>query len=402
MPFPEYAPPLTLYIHFPWCVKKCPYCDFNSHETAGGEPAEGEYLDALIRDLAFELPRIGERSISSVFIGGGTPSLISARGMDRLLTLLRSRLNLNSETEITLKANPGAAETERFRDYRQSGINRLSIGVQSFDDGKLESLGRIHSAAGARQAIDMAQQAGFENINIDLMYGLPGQSVADAQQDLQTAVACAVTHISRYQLTLEPNTRFYKHPPVLPDEDECWIMQSRGDALLNYAGFLQYEISAYALSGRRCLHNLNYWEFGDYLGIGAGAHGKITDTVTGVVNRHARHRLPAQYMHGAGSSAVIVQESTLTDRDLILEFMMNTMRLTDGVPVRLFRERTGVSIGGAEQQIQQAEQRGLLARDIHSLRSTQLGRRYLNDLLQLFMDDHEAGSIVDSAGINKR
>jgi oxygen-independent coproporphyrinogen-3 oxidase len=398
MPLLEQPPPLALYIHFPWCVKKCPYCDFNSHETTGGESTEADYLDALLRDLEFELPRIGERSIISIFIGGGTPSLISARGMDRLLTLLRSRLHLNGEAEITLEANPGTAEAARFRDYRLAGINRLSIGVQSFDDGKLKSLGRIHNAAEARQAIDMARQVGFDNINIDLMYGLPGQSVTDAQQDLQTAVACAASHISRYQLTLEPNTRFYKYPPVLPDEDDCWTMQTRGDALLSHAGFLQYEISAYALNGHRCLHNLNYWEFDDYLGIGAGAHGKITDAETGVVKRYARHRLPAQYVQGAGSGAVIVQQRTLTDRDLILEFMMNTMRLTDGVPVPLFRARTGLSMRGAEQQLQQAEQRGLLDRDFRGLRSTQLGRRYLNDLLQFFMDDHGAGNITDSAG----
>jgi len=387
MPLFEQPPPLALYIHFPWCVKKCPYCDFNSHEAPRDGLAEHDYLEALIRDLEFELPRIEGRGIISVFIGGGTPGLISARGLERLLTTLRSRLGISSETEVTLEANPGTAEAVRFRDYHQAGINRLSIGVQSFDDDKLKSLGRIHSAAEARQAIDMAHQTGFDNINIDLMYGLPGQSTADARRDLHAAAASAVTHISRYQLTLEPNTLFYKHPPVLPDEDLCWTMQDRGDAMLHRHGYSQYEISAYALPGFRCLHNLNYWEFGDYLGIGAGAHSKITDTAAGIINRYARHRLPVQYMQGAGNSGVIVQDRKLTERDLILEFMMNAMRLTDGVPARLFRERTGMSLKDAVPELLLGEQQGLIARDSHTLASTALGRRYLNNLLQLFMAD---------------
>lgn len=402
MPVIEQPPPLSLYIHFPWCVRKCPYCDFNSHEAAPAGFVEADYVDALVRDLEFELPRIWGRRISSVFIGGGTPSLLSTRGVNSLLAALQSRLNIHAATEITLEANPGSAETVRFTDYRQAGINRLSIGVQSFADVRLQALGRIHTGTEARRAIDMARQAGFDNINIDLMYGLPGQSAADAHRDLQTAVACAVTHISRYQLTLEPNTVFYRHPPALPDEDACWDMQARGDALLKDCGYCQYEISAYALNGYRCRHNLNYWEFGDYLGIGAGAHGKITDPAASVITRYARHRLPVQYMQRAGAVAVIVQENKLTRRDLILEFMMNTLRLTDGVPVRMFRERTGMPLSAAEPALLVAEQRGLIARDGHTLRSTAPGRRYLNDLLQLFMEDRGADITAEITGTNSR
>lgn len=398
MPVFKQVLPLALYIHFPWCVRKCPYCDFNSHESGSGDIAESAYIDALVRDLEFELPRIRGRRVISVFIGGGTPSLLSAGGANRLLTVLASHLDIHSTTEITLEANPGTAEAVRFRDYRQAGINRLSIGVQSFDDDRLKALGRIHTGTEARQAVAMAQQAGFDNINIDLMYGLPGQSAADAQRDIQTAVACAVTHISRYQLTLEPNTVFYSHPPVLPNEDACWDMQIRGDALLNECGYYQYEISAYALGGQRCVHNLNYWEFGDYLGIGAGAHGKITNPAASNISRYARHRMPAQYMQKAGAAAVIVQERKLARRDLILEFMMNAMRLTDGVPDHLFKERTGMPLSETEPALLLAEQRGLISRDMHMLGSTQPGRRYLNDLLQLFMDEHGSEITAEITG----
>ena len=385
----EQLPPLSLYIHIPWCVSKCPYCDFNSHEAGEGDIAETAYIDALVRDLEFELPRIWGRRIISVFIGGGTPSLLSAMGVKRLASVLNSYLNLSPGIEITLEANPGTAEAGRFSAYREAGINRLSIGIQSFDDEKLEALGRIHSAVEARRAIDMAQKAGFNNINIDLMYGLPGQSAAAAQDDLETATACGATHISRYQLTLEPNTVFYKTPPHLPAEDECWTIQMEGDLLLRERGYAQYEISAYAKDGRCCTHNLNYWEFGDYLGIGAGAHGKLTDPETGSITRYSRHRLPFQYMRRAGGGNVIVREQKLTQEDLVLEFMMNTMRLTDGIPVRLFRERTGLPLSEAGYGLQAAEQRGLIARDTHKLGATELGRRYLNDLLQLFMVEND-------------
>lgn len=390
----EQLPPLSLYIHIPWCVRKCPYCDFNSHEAVKGEITEIPYIDALVRDLEFELPRIWGRRIISVFIGGGTPSLLSALGIKRLISVLNSHLNISPGIEITLEANPGTAETGRFSAYRDSGINRLSIGIQSFEDDKLMALGRIHTATEARRAIDMAQKAGFDNINIDLMYGLPGQSAAAALDDLETASTCGATHISRYQLTLEPNTVFYKHPPPLPAEEECWKMQTQGDRLLHQRGYSQYEISAYALDGRRCTHNLNYWEFGDYLGIGAGAHGKITNPDTGSITRYARHRLPLQYMEKAGRYDVIVQEKKLTGADIILEFMMNTMRLTDGVPICLFRERTGLPPSAARHGLQEAEQRGLITRDTDKLGATELGRRYLNELLQLFMaeDDVKAAA----------
>ena len=389
MTMPAQHPPLALYIHFPWCERKCPYCDFNSHETARGGFAEDDYLDALIRDLEFELPRVTGRRIISMFFGGGTPSLISSQGMNRLLASLRSLLQLGPEAEITLEANPGSAEARRFRDYRRAGINRLSIGVQSFDDARLKSLGRIHTARQARRAIVMAHEAGFENINLDLMYGLPGQSPVAARQDLLTALECEVAHISRYQLTVEPNTVFYSQPPELPDEDLCWTMQEEGNALLQDRGYRQYEISAYAVEGRRCLHNLNYWEFGDYLGIGAGAHTKLTDVGTGSARRYARHRLPVQYMQAAGGASVIVREQEISGRELLLEFMMNTMRLSDGVPAALLAARSGIPMAVAERDLQKAEQRGLIARESCRLASTALGRRYLNDLLQIFLDSRD-------------
>lgn len=384
----EQLPPLSLYIHFPWCVRKCPYCDFNSHEAGKGDIDEKSYIDALVRDIEFELPRVWGRRIISVFIGGGTPSLLSAMAVKRLAAVLSSHFILPPGIEISLEANPGAVEAGRFSAYREAGVNRLSIGVQSFNDERLKALGRIHTALEARRAFDMALKAGFENINIDLMYGLPGQSAADARYDLDAATTCGVSHISRYQLTLEPNTVFYKHPPRLPAEDECWTMQAQGDLLLQQRGFSQYEISAYARNGRRCIHNLNYWEFGDYLGIGAGAHGKITDPKTGSITRYIRHRMPVSYMHKAGAYDVIIQEKKLTRSDILLEFMMNTMRLTDGVPVSLFRERTGLPVSIAESGLREAEQRGLIAREIHKLGATELGRRYLNDLLQHFMEEN--------------
>jgi len=310
-------PPLSLYIHFPWCVRKCPYCDFNSHETRPGHDKETSYIDALIRDIEFESPHIRGRSIISVFIGGGTPSLMSPRGLARLLSALHSCLDIQPGAEITLEANPGTVEAGRFSAYRESGINRLSIGIQSFNDEKLAALGRIHNAGEAHRAIDMAREAGFDNINIDLMFGLPGQGIEEALEDVRTALEFGVIHISRYQLTLEPNTVFFKFPPGLPHEDDCWKMQEQGIRLLQEQGFSHYEISAFASTDYRCLHNLNYWEFGDYMGVGAGAHGKITDADTGNITRYTRHHIPEGYMQLAGDASVIVHEKKLNSPDRI-------------------------------------------------------------------------------------
>ncbi len=390
MPVFEQIPPLALYIHFPWCVRKCPYCDFNSHEAGHGADAESAYIDALIRDLEFELSRVWGRRIISIFIGGGTPSLISAKGLERLLLVLQSYFNLHSGIEFTLEANPGTTDIARFSAYREAGVNRLSIGIQSFDNEKLTALGRIHNGDEARRAIDMAHEAGFTNVNVDLMYGLPGQGISEANHDLNTALEYGVTHISRYQLTLEPNTVFFKDPPVLPHEDDCWEMQEQGILLLQEQDYGQYEISAYALKGHRCAHNLNYWEFGDYLGIGAGAHGKISDPVSGNITRYSRHRLPERYMQLAGDAAAIVREQKLNNHDIVLEFMMNTLRLTEGFQPELFQDRTGMPLSQAEPALLLARERGLIECNPNTIRATPRGRRYLNDLLQLFMQEETA------------
>ena len=382
--------PLALYIHFPWCVRKCPYCDFNSHAVVNNVVPGNDYVDALIRDLEFELPRIWGRSISSIFMGGGTPSLFSAEAIGRLLSILRTHLNLAPGCEITLEANPGTAEAARFCGYRETGINRISIGVQSFADPILRRLGRVHNGEQAIFAIELARQAGFENINLDIMYGLPGQSVADAIQDLEIAVGFNTTHLSWYQLTIEPNTVFYSDPPQLPDEDLLWDMQHEGSHCLAGHDFQQYEVSAYARGRSFCNHNLNYWRFGDYLGIGAGAHGKITDRATGTINRYARHRIPETYQRLAGKPEAIVSQQQLSVADTLLEFMMNAMRLTEGVTTELFTEHTGLSIDAAARKLQQARDRNLIDYDSKHIKPTELGRRYLNDLLQIFMHDTPA------------
>jgi oxygen-independent coproporphyrinogen-3 oxidase len=381
----EQTIPLSLYIHLPWCVKKCPYCDFNSHEAGQGAIQDEAYVDALIADLEFELPRIWGRRIISLFIGGGTPSLFSAAALDRLLKAIQARLNFSSGIEITLEVNPGTAEAKKFKDYRQIGINRLSIGVQSFNDEKLNSLGRIHSSKEAVNAIAMAREAGFDNINLDLMFGLPKQNANDAIRDLLMAIDQGPEHISLYQLTIEPNTLYYSHHPDLPDEDLSWTMQQQGLQQLNNNGFGQYEISAYAKDQHQCIHNLNYWQFGDYLGLGAGAHGKLTDITNGTINRYARKRLPESYLQDAGKEEVITENRCLAVDDIVLEFMMNVLRLKEGVPLSLFNERTGLPFSTAEDRLRPAEAKGLVEWDSDTLKPTTNGQRYLNDLLQLFM-----------------
>lgn len=381
--------PLSLYIHFPWCVRKCPYCDFNSHEVRGELP-EAAYIDALLLDLQQDLPLVWGRLIESVFIGGGTPSLISAEGLERLLSSLRALLGLTPACEITLEANPGTVEQERFAEYRAAGVNRLSIGVQSFDDAKLEALGRIHRRDEALRAAEAAHAAGIDNFNLDLMFGLPGQDEAQAEADLQQAIALSPAHISWYQLTLEPNTVFAHQPPVLPDDDLLWSMQQRGQETLAAAGYGQYEVSAYAQEGKRCRHNLNYWNFGDYLGIGPGAHAKITHPAEGRVERLWKQRQPQAWLTQAATPAVIAGRCDLNRGDLALEFMMNALRLVEGFASGLFQEHTGLPIIVLEESLREAQQRGLLDWQLQHIVPTERGRNHLNELLQLFMPEEEA------------
>jgi oxygen-independent coproporphyrinogen-3 oxidase len=371
-------PPLALYAHLPWCVRKCPYCDFNSHERGDALP-EREYVDALLADLEAMLPAVWGRRLRSVFIGGGTPSLFSPEAIDRLLAAVRARMPLEPEAEVTLEANPGTAEAGRFRGYRAAGVNRLSLGIQSFDDEKLRVLGRIHSAAEARRAIDMAQ-ASFANVNLDLMYGLPGQTLEEARADLEAALAFGTAHLSAYQLTLEPNTVFYRRPPPLPAHDACADMQLMVEELAGASGLEHYETSAFARPGMRCRHNLNYWEFGDYLGLGAGAHGKLS--FADRVVRHERARQPREYMAAAGAA----QEKVIAPRELPFEFMLNALRLVEGVPAELFGQRTGLDASVIARRLALAAERGLLAADPRRIRPTPRGRLFLNDLLQLFLD----------------
>lgn len=376
--------PLAVYVHLPWCLRKCPYCDFNSHAVPDALP-EGHYIDALLADLQSELPRIWGRRIESVFIGGGTPSLFSPRALDRLLDGLRALLPLRPDTEITLEANPGTFEQERFSEFRAIGISRLSIGVQSFDDDLLERLGRVHNGTEARRAAEIAHRAGFDNFNLDLMFALPGQDRRLAQSDLHTALALEPTHLSYYQLTLEPNTLFAHAPPALPDEDEAWWIQEAGQGLLAARGYTQYEVSAYAKPGRRCRHNLNYWEFGDYLGLGAGAHGKLSDTATGRIERRWKQRQPERYMEQALGGDATAGTRDIDARERVFEFMLNALRLTDGFESRLFEARTGLPLAQAEPVLEQAMMRELIERDDDGIRPTTLGRRFLDELTGMFL-----------------
>jgi oxygen-independent coproporphyrinogen-3 oxidase len=378
-------PPLALYVHWPWCVKKCPYCDFNSHE-AKAEIDEAAYLAALIADLEAALPQIWNRPVISIFIGGGTPSLMSARTADALLSAIRMRLPVQPEAEITLEANPGTAEAGKFKGFREAGVNRLSLGIQSFNDEKLKALGRIHDSREARQAIDLALTH-FSRVNIDLMYALPQQSFAEAEHDIDTAIASGVSHVSAYHLTLEPNTPFHHTPPPLPDDDIAADMQEMIEAKLAAAGFVHYETSAFAKAGEQCRHNLNYWTFGDYLGIGAGAHSKLSNHAE--IWREARHRHPRAYMQGAGAvqGDFISTRQTISATDLPGEFMMNVLRLNDGFRLHLFAERTGLPLAAIEKSALAARREGLLETLGDTLRPTLQGRRFLNQLLGRFLAD---------------
>ena len=374
--------PLSLYVHLPWCIRKCPYCDFNSHEIKNGSFPEREYVDAVVRDLKFSADLFRGRKLESVFLGGGTPSLMSVAGIGAILEAVDAVCGLPAGTEITLEANPGAADSRRFAGYCNLGINRLSIGAQSFDNHKLAAMGRIHDAGEARSAVAAAAGAGFTDINIDLMYGLPGQSPQEALSDLTAAVSLEPAHISWYQLTIEPNTVFHAKPPPLPGDDLTWEMQTRGADYLAGQGYRQYEVSAWSRPDSECRHNLNYWEFGDYIGAGAGAHGKITN---GTVTRQSRLRVPQSYMRAAGSDAAIAAQRTLVEQDLILEFMLNALRLKNGAPLSRFSARTGLAPARVQAQVDAARADGLLEHEPGLLKATQKGARYLNDLLQYFM-----------------
>jgi putative oxygen-independent coproporphyrinogen III oxidase len=376
-------PPLSLYIHFPWCVKKCPYCDFNSHEATGGFPEE-EYLAALRTDLEGALPLIWGRKIYTVFIGGGTPSLLSAAGLDRLLSDIRTLLPLDGAAEITMEANPGTFEAEKFKSYRASGINRLSIGIQSFNARHLQALGRIHDDNEARRAVDIAH-ANFDNFNLDLMYALPSQTLEEARQDIALAIDCAPPHLSLYHLTLEPNTYFAKYPPAIPDDDASAEIQDMIGLAAAKAGYQHYEVSAYAQPGRQARHNLNYWQFGDYLGIGAGAHSKLSFPHR--VIRQVRYKQPKAYLEHVRRGNPVYEEVEIARGELGFEFMLNALRLTNGFEVNMFGERTGLTINSIDKILDAAEAKGLLYRDHAIIRPTEFGQRFLNDLQQMFLTD---------------
>ncbi len=379
-------PPLSLYIHVPWCVRKCPYCDFNSHKSPDSLP-ENAYVDALIRDLEQEVPTVWGRTVQSIFIGGGTPSLFSAEAYDRLFSGVRALLPLSAHAEITLEANPGTFEAQRFEDYRALGINRLSIGVQSFNNDALTALGRIHDRQQAIKAIETAHKVGFDNLNLDLMFGLPGQTATTAQQDIETALALEPSHISYYQLTMEPNTLFHQQPPQLPDEDDIIDWQLHSQQRLAQAGYMQYEVSAYAKDKQQCQHNLNYWKFGDYIGIGAGAHGKISDAAQQSIIRRSKQKQPQAYIEHAGRDSVIQTNETIAERDLGFEFMLNALRLTDGFATPLFYQHTGLAISHIKKQLEHAEREGLITHDIHRICPTAKGQQYLNTLIELFLPE---------------
>jgi len=374
-------PPLALYIHIPWCVRKCPYCDFNSH-TASPVLPEEEYVDALLADLDQDLAHVHGRELSSIFFGGGTPSLFSAEALGRLLKGVEQRICFASDIEITLEANPGTFEQAKFSAYRGLGINRLSIGIQSFQEEKLKALGRIHNGDEAIRAADMARQAGFDNFNLDLMHGLPDQSQDDALSDLRQAIALAPTHLSWYQLTLEPNTVFWNQPPTLPEDDILWDIQEVGQALLAQNGYAQYEVSAYAQTGKPARHNLNYWSYGDFIGIGAGAHGKVSHP-DGRILRTWKTRLPKDYLNP--DKAFKAGEKLVSLEEMPFDFLMNALRLTNGVAAELFPQRTGLSLDTLASARKQAEQRGLMDTDPTRLVASPQGQLFLNDLLHYFL-----------------
>ncbi|MDD4977220.1 MAG: radical SAM family heme chaperone HemW [Gallionella sp.] len=386
-------PPLSLYIHIPWCVRKCPYCDFNSHEVksasgmaAGRSLPEQEYVAALVRDLELALPQIWGRKVYTVFFGGGTPSLLSGEAIAEILRNVRMLLPLDLNAEITLEANPGTVEAGKFAAFREAGVNRLSMGIQSFNDTHLQALGRIHSADEARRAIEIARQH-FNNFNLDLMYALPGQTLEQALQDVQNALSYEPDHLSCYHLTLEPNTLFYRNPPALPDDDASSEMQVRIEALLAEQGYEHYETSAFARPGRQAKHNLNYWKFGDYLGIGAGAHSKLS--FPDKVVREVRYKQPQAYLQQVAKDDPVQTRHDVPHDELAFEFMLNALRLNQGFDATLYNERTSLALLGIQRELNEAQSRGLLFRDHQRIAPTVLGQRYLNDLLEIFLNDKQ-------------
>ena len=378
-------PPLSLYVHLPWCLKKCPYCDFNSHEMRTVDLPEQRYLDAVIADLEAALPLVWGRSVHSIFIGGGTPSLFSPEAIDRLLGDIRARLPLEPGCEITLEANPGTFEKDRFRAFRAAGVTRLSVGVQSFDDEFLKALGRVHDRAQALAAVEEAAQS-FDTFNLDIMYALPGQTLTDLRQDMATALALAPSHISIYHLTIEPNTYFAKFPPQIPEQDTAYDMLDLITEMTGAAGLQRYEISAYARDGHRCQHNLNYWQFGDYLGLGAGAHSKLSFAHR--VVRQVRFREPRLYMEKALAGHCLAQDEEVSRVDLPFEFMLNALRLKDGFVLQQFGERTGLGLNAIEKGLEAAERQGLIERDWAHVKPSARGYDFLNDLQSLFLPEH--------------
>lgn len=373
--------PLTLYVHLPWCIRKCPYCDFNSHQATVSTLPEQEYIQALVADLQQDIPKMSGRQISSIFIGGGTPSLFSAKSIDTLLTAINHHLLFSAEIEITLEANPGSVEQQRFKDYYKAGINRISLGIQSFSNEKLTKLGRIHNGMEAESAITAVKNAGFSNFNLDLMFGLPEQTSSEALHDLNLAVKHQPTHLSWYKLTLEPNTYFHHHPPPLPDDDLIWEMFDEGQQFLHSNGYQQYEISAYSRQGFECWHNRNYWQFGDYIGIGAGAHSKLTLDNQEIV-RFWKVKHPKLYLQ---AKSFIQEENKIEATQLPFEFMLNHLRLREKVPLQLFEERTGLSIETIEKVLNDAQKDGFIIWQNAYLELTEQGKRFTNDVLQLFL-----------------
>jgi putative oxygen-independent coproporphyrinogen III oxidase len=375
-------PPLSLYIHLPWCIKKCPYCDFNSHEMRAADLPEALYIDALMADLEACLPLIWGRTVHSIFMGGGTPSLFSPEAIDRLLSGIRARLRLEPACEITLEANPGTFEKNRFKAFRSAGVTRLSVGVQSFNDDYLIKLGRVHDRTQALAAVEEAAQA-FETFNLDIMYALPGQTMDDLREDMATALALSPPHISIYHLTIEPNTYFAKFPPVIPEEDTAYDMLDLITDMTGEAGLYRYEVSAYAQQGHRCTHNLNYWHFGDYLGLGAGAHSKISFAHR--IVRQVRFREPRLYMEKALAGHCISQSEEVSRADLPFEFMLNALRLKDGFSLQQFAERTGLAITAIQKSLDEAERKGLIERDFKRVKPSVRGYDFLNDLQAIFL-----------------
>jgi oxygen-independent coproporphyrinogen-3 oxidase len=392
---PRFAapPPLALYVHIPWCIRKCPYCDFNSHENRGEIP-EAQYVDALVADLEFALPSIWGRRFASVFFGGGTPSLFSPEAIDRILAAVRARVPLAPDAEITLEANPGTFEQAKFAGFRAAGVNRLSLGVQSFNPVHLRALGRVHDEREASTAAAAAVEI-FGNVNLDLMYALPRQTVEEARADVVAALGFRAPHLSFYHLTIEPNTLFHRHPPPLPDEDAAADIADAVEGALTDAGYGHYETSAFARPGHESRHNLNYWRFGDYLGIGAGAHSKLSFPER--VVRQVRHKQPQQYLARMARGEPLLEEHEVTRGEIGFEFMLNALRLTDGVPLALFSERTGFPPTIVRKELEEAERRGLLVRDHERIKPTPLGRRFLNDLQAIFLRSEPLGEAQPAA-----